>query len=259
MIYHKGIWWLPVLTLDKAGALHHKVYSSSVNTEMSCIPASNQYRVRLDLATDIEPVRESTAPADMELVTDVKQHIMQLLHDHWNHPSNSKMERIIRYYKMLGFPPGFLKELKNFKCKVCTLCKGERVYKHTKRLQEKMKKSKCTKASKNWAQVLLEEDLTTEKGDDILNSFGYWRKKLHVGVCYNNWEGALQASAGIPGSQGAQNWPAQDRHQIHSILSIQGVLQEAGNHLDAISGIHTHHASALKEQLGSARNMHYAC
>eukprot|EP00961_Rhodomonas_salina_P166241 2240089-Rhodomonas_salina.1 len=86
---------------------------------MSCIPASNPFHVLLDLATDIEPVRESTTPADMERVTDVNQRIMQLLHDHWSHPSNSKMERIVRYYtgKMLGFPPGFLKELKNFKCK----------------------------------------------------------------------------------------------------------------------------------------------
>eukprot|EP00961_Rhodomonas_salina_P175440 2365841-Rhodomonas_salina.1 len=66
MIYHKGIWRLPVLTLEKAGALHHKVYCSSINAEMSGIPASNPYRVLLDLATDIEPVRESTTPADME-------------------------------------------------------------------------------------------------------------------------------------------------------------------------------------------------
>eukprot|EP00961_Rhodomonas_salina_P195844 2643734-Rhodomonas_salina.1 len=64
---------------------------------------------------------------------------------------------------MQGFPPGFFKELKNFKCKVCTLCKGVRVYKHTKRVQEKIVNSKLTKASKNWAQVLLEEDLTTEE------------------------------------------------------------------------------------------------
>eukprot|EP00961_Rhodomonas_salina_P024719 332870-Rhodomonas_salina.1 len=66
MIYHKGIWWLPVLTLEKACALHHKVYRSSINAEMSGIPESNPYRVLLDLATDIEPVRESKTPADME-------------------------------------------------------------------------------------------------------------------------------------------------------------------------------------------------
>eukprot|EP00961_Rhodomonas_salina_P197774 2668798-Rhodomonas_salina.2 len=94
MIYHKGIWLLPVLTLEKAWALHHKVYSSSINTEMSCISASNLYQVLLDLATDIEPVRESTTPVDMEQVTDVNQLIMQLLHDLWSHPSNSKMECI---------------------------------------------------------------------------------------------------------------------------------------------------------------------
>ena len=158
---------------------------------MSGIPLSNPYRVLLDLATNIEPVRESTIPMDMEKVTEVNQRILQLLHDRWSHPSNSKMNRIVRYYKMKGFQPGFLKELQNFKCKVCTLCKGARVYKHTKHVQEKMESKKQAKASKNWEQVLLETDLDdVEEEDELLQAFQ--NEELHmdyahsIALGYNN-------------------------------------------------------------------------
>eukprot|EP00961_Rhodomonas_salina_P249586 3373733-Rhodomonas_salina.1 len=62
------------------------------------------------------------------------------------------MEGIVRYYKTKGFQPGFLAELKHFHCKVCTLCKGARVYRHTKRVKEKMATAKRAKNSPNWAQ-----------------------------------------------------------------------------------------------------------
>eukprot|EP00961_Rhodomonas_salina_P027510 372091-Rhodomonas_salina.2 len=63
-------------------------------------------------------------------------------------------------------------ELHNFKCKVCTLCKGARVYKHTKHVQEKMESKKQAKASKNWEQVLLETDLNNvEEEDELLQAF----------------------------------------------------------------------------------------
>eukprot|EP00961_Rhodomonas_salina_P239438 3234806-Rhodomonas_salina.1 len=137
MIYTKGIWRLPVLTHEKAAALHHDygTYRAGITAENSSVPASNQYRVLLDLANEIEPVRESQQPEDMERVEKIMKQIMQLLHDSWAHPSNTKMERIVRYYCRKGFPwpPGFLAELKHFKCKVCDLCKGALVYKHTKR------------------------------------------------------------------------------------------------------------------------------
>eukprot|EP00961_Rhodomonas_salina_P225640 3050789-Rhodomonas_salina.1 len=95
MIYHHGIWRLPVLTKEKASALHHNTYVAGINAEMSCIPLSNPYWVIFDLATNIEPVRESTIPKDMEQVTKVNQLILQLLRDRWSHPSNSKMNRIV--------------------------------------------------------------------------------------------------------------------------------------------------------------------
>eukprot|EP00961_Rhodomonas_salina_P245022 3311098-Rhodomonas_salina.1 len=125
MIYTKGIWLLPVLTREKAAAMHHGTYLSALSAEMSGISDTNQHRVLLDpsLANDIEPVRESTQPTDMERVAKITQEIMQLLHDRWSHPSSTKMEQIVLYYKSRGFPPGFLKELKHFKCKVCALCK----------------------------------------------------------------------------------------------------------------------------------------
>eukprot|EP00961_Rhodomonas_salina_P012369 166632-Rhodomonas_salina.1 len=62
------------------------------------------------------------------------------------------MECIVRYYKGKGFPPGFLAELKHFRCKVCAICKGARVYKHTKRVQKKIEKNKKARTSKNWEQ-----------------------------------------------------------------------------------------------------------
>eukprot|EP00961_Rhodomonas_salina_P175189 2363279-Rhodomonas_salina.1 len=46
-----------------------------------------------------------------------------------------------------------------------------------------MADSKRAKASKNWAQVLLEEDLTTEEGNDILNAFG--KSELHMDYAHS--------------------------------------------------------------------------
>eukprot|EP00961_Rhodomonas_salina_P267658 3616483-Rhodomonas_salina.1 len=40
------------------------------------------------------------------------------------------MEQIVRFYKRKGFPPGFLKALKRFRCKVCAVAKAGCVYKH---------------------------------------------------------------------------------------------------------------------------------
>eukprot|EP00961_Rhodomonas_salina_P264152 3569943-Rhodomonas_salina.1 len=124
MIYVKGIWGLPVLTREKAVALHHGTYIAGLTVENSCVSAQNPYQALLELANEIELLRESKQPADMELVEKVSKEIMQLLHDSWEHPSNTKMERIVSYYKQKGFPPGFLAELNHFKCKVCTICKG---------------------------------------------------------------------------------------------------------------------------------------
>eukprot|EP00961_Rhodomonas_salina_P012370 166633-Rhodomonas_salina.1 len=136
----------------KAFALHYGKNLEDLTAESSWIQASNQYSALLELATEIEPVRESKVPEDMERVEKITKQIMQLLHELWGHPSNTKMESIICYYKGKGFPPGFLAELKHFRCKVCAICKGARVYKHTKRVQEKMEKNKKARTSKNWEQ-----------------------------------------------------------------------------------------------------------
>eukprot|EP00961_Rhodomonas_salina_P288641 3900867-Rhodomonas_salina.1 len=52
------------------------------------------------------------------------------------------MAMIFKYYKGRGFPKGFLAALQNFKCKTCTICKGARVYKHSKRVQKKIETNK---------------------------------------------------------------------------------------------------------------------
>eukprot|EP00961_Rhodomonas_salina_P021308 286520-Rhodomonas_salina.1 len=66
MIYTKGIWLLPVLTHEKAVTHHYGTYRAGITAENSCVPASNPYRVLLDLANEIEPVRESQQQEDME-------------------------------------------------------------------------------------------------------------------------------------------------------------------------------------------------
>eukprot|EP00961_Rhodomonas_salina_P020492 275837-Rhodomonas_salina.1 len=66
MIYTKGIWRLPVLTHEKAATLHYGTYRAGITAENSGVPASNLYRVLLDLANEIEPVRQSQQPEDME-------------------------------------------------------------------------------------------------------------------------------------------------------------------------------------------------
>eukprot|EP00961_Rhodomonas_salina_P233664 3157842-Rhodomonas_salina.1 len=179
MIYVKGIWRLPVLTREKAVALHHGTYIAGLTVENSCVSAQNQYWALLELANEIEQLRVSKQPADIEWVEKVSKEIMQLLHDSWAHPSNTKMEHIVRYYKQKGSPPGFLAELKYFKCKVCTICKGARVYKHTKRVKEKMAQNKKARMNKNLQQVLLETNLTeVGEEDDLLNAFG--DEELHL-------------------------------------------------------------------------------
>eukprot|EP00961_Rhodomonas_salina_P283546 3832262-Rhodomonas_salina.1 len=87
---------------------------------------NNQYKELLDLAAEAEPKRESTALADVSALEEVDQCIMQRIHNRWGHPSNSKMEQIVRFYKRKGFPPGFLKALKHFCCKVCAVAKAGR-------------------------------------------------------------------------------------------------------------------------------------
>eukprot|EP00961_Rhodomonas_salina_P121495 1635437-Rhodomonas_salina.3 len=100
---------------------------------------------------------------------------MQLIHDRWGHPSNSKMEQIVRYYKRKGFPPGFLAALKKFKCKICAMCKDARVYKHTKHVQEKIANNKAQRkaqtsrsASKNVVQALLDHEVTEIESEEDL-------------------------------------------------------------------------------------------
>eukprot|EP00961_Rhodomonas_salina_P285169 3853295-Rhodomonas_salina.2 len=55
MIYMKGIWRLPVLTKEKAAALHHGTYIASINSTDSDLPADHQYRVLLDLVMTVGP------------------------------------------------------------------------------------------------------------------------------------------------------------------------------------------------------------
>eukprot|EP00961_Rhodomonas_salina_P163206 2198142-Rhodomonas_salina.1 len=66
MIYTKEIWRLPVLTHEKVATLHYGTYRAGITAENSGVPASIPYRVLLDLANEIELVRESQQPEDME-------------------------------------------------------------------------------------------------------------------------------------------------------------------------------------------------
>jgi hypothetical protein len=178
MTYAKGIWRLPVLTPASASARHQAALMSTTKVGASGILADTPYRVLLDTAKQAEHVRAPSDSGIMEGVMGIDEKLMQVVHDKWGHPSNTKMERIVRYYKSKGFPTGFLKQLKNFKCKTCALCKGARVYKHTKRVQEKMTKGKENK-KKMVEQVLLETETTNaEDTDDLLK--GFQGDELHL-------------------------------------------------------------------------------
>eukprot|EP00961_Rhodomonas_salina_P223187 3018182-Rhodomonas_salina.1 len=117
MIYHKGIWRLPMLTRQKAAALHQQSHIRSIKSSKSPVLNMNPYSTLLKLAYEVEPVRESTTPANIECMEEVDKKLMQLIQNKWGHPSNSKMERIVLYYKCHGFLKGFLAALKKFKCK----------------------------------------------------------------------------------------------------------------------------------------------
>eukprot|EP00961_Rhodomonas_salina_P222027 3002560-Rhodomonas_salina.1 len=143
MIFNKGIWRLPTLTHQKAADLHHHKYVSSLKGSRTCVADTNPYSVLLELAYETEPDHQSTDPVDIENVSTINKKIMQMIHDKWVHPYNTKMERIVSYYKRRGFPPGFLRVLHHFKCKVCACYKSVRVYKHTKCMKEKMANTKA--------------------------------------------------------------------------------------------------------------------
>ena len=75
------------------------------------------------------------------LVDDMKQ--MQMLHDAWGHPSASMWYRIWKRLNGRGFPRNFVKLLPKFSCRVCSLCKGARAYRHTASFNKKAKFLSC--------------------------------------------------------------------------------------------------------------------
>ena len=62
---------------------------------------------------------------------------MQVLHDKWCHPSNSKFLQIYKSRNGIGFPNNFKALLSRFRCRVCALCKGARRYRRSTRMQVK--------------------------------------------------------------------------------------------------------------------------
>eukprot|EP00961_Rhodomonas_salina_P171585 2313481-Rhodomonas_salina.4 len=167
MTYDGGIWQLPTLIKQRAVTTHHFQYLSTVKSLKDLISDDNPYKALLDVAFDVELMRESVFPSDLKTVEEVDTKVMQLLHDKWGHLSNSKMEQIVRYYQRKGFPPGFLKALKHFNCKACALCNRASVYKHTKLVQKKIVNNKLQKTATlkstgkaEILQALLEMELT---------------------------------------------------------------------------------------------------
>eukprot|EP00961_Rhodomonas_salina_P201444 2717646-Rhodomonas_salina.1 len=96
MIFHKEIWRLPTLTKEAAAAKHHCAFCNNLTAENSSVPATNPFWELLDLARKVEPKRASEQDEDVKAVEEVDQRMMQLIHDKWGHPSNSKMEMIYR-------------------------------------------------------------------------------------------------------------------------------------------------------------------
>eukprot|EP00961_Rhodomonas_salina_P093569 1258992-Rhodomonas_salina.2 len=100
------------------------------------------------------------------------------------------MKLIVHYYKHRGFPKGFLAALKKFKCKVCAVCKSASVYKHTKRMKEKMVHNKRRKTSTGGPkkptmekEVLESEISEIESEDDLLQAFA--SEELHLDFAHS--------------------------------------------------------------------------
>eukprot|EP00961_Rhodomonas_salina_P243648 3292502-Rhodomonas_salina.3 len=99
---------------------------------------------------------------------------VQVYHNAWAHPSNSKFERIVRFRSGKGFPRHLLRTLKHFRCKVCGICKGARTYRKSKLVKEKAKKSLPPCVSKSGSLPLspsgLQDVNSTESDLDVMDT-----------------------------------------------------------------------------------------
>mmetsp|Transcript_45821 Transcript_45821/g.93771 ORF Transcript_45821/g.93771 Transcript_45821/m.93771 type:complete len:205 (+) Transcript_45821:2-616(+) len=91
------------------------------------------------------------------------------------------MEMIVKYYRRKGFPPGFVKALRKFKCAVCDVCKGARNYRHTKRVLDKMAAKSGAPATEAHP-VDVDDNRTAE--DDLENMFDE-ENVLHMDFAYS--------------------------------------------------------------------------
>jgi hypothetical protein len=120
---------------------------------------------------------------------DMAEHAMiQLVHDKWQHPSNSTMQTIFRYYNGKGLPANFLALLRRFRCRTCALSKGACVYRCHRRVLEKGVQGPLVASSHpppplefhEWALIMGEPDTTVSDSDIILGCISAFPSPLTV-------------------------------------------------------------------------------
>jgi ribA/ribD-fused uncharacterized protein len=166
---------------SRRGALFEFCQDNAGCSHPGCLRCSHAAHALRAAASTQAPF--NTTPLDM-----TEHAMIQLVHDKWQHPSNSKMETIFRYYKGKGFPANFLALLRRFRCRTCALSKGACVYRRHRRVFEKGVQGPLGAspppppplALHEWALIVGEPDTTVSDSDIILGCISAFPSPLTV-------------------------------------------------------------------------------
>ena len=172
------------MTREKAQQAAQAAHLKLLKTEIEGVDPNNQCRVLLDIPMEEETrLRSSAEQDDVKRVVELDTTAVQAIHDRWGHPSETKMAQIVKYYKEKGFPPGFMKALRHFKCKICGICKGHRNYRHTKRVVEKL--ANHLKHGKNKKVLETVPNLNTNSSEDNFTNAFAGENDLHINYAHS--------------------------------------------------------------------------
>ena len=114
-------------SLARPGDAHTTPAGLAAATCQSCAPTDSCFMA----------AGSTQAAYNQRPLTAAEEEQMQVLHDKWCHPSNSKFLQIYKSRNGIGFPNNFKALLSRFRCRVCALCKGARRYRRSTRMQVK--------------------------------------------------------------------------------------------------------------------------
>ena len=162
--FEHNLWRLPLWTVPKNSV-------TPKSRQQSAVPTHNAYSALQELDKDVVPPSilksasksaksADAAPKDVHwnLADDVvagehteqsvnvfsflpadltKQQKVQMIHEAWGHPGNSKLLQIYKKHGPKNFPIDFSRALPKFSCQVCAVCKGSRSYRHTAKFKNR--------------------------------------------------------------------------------------------------------------------------